>query len=141
MTASARLLFIGVAVLLAARPAFSHHSFAAEFDGTKPITLKGTITRLEWVNPHGWVYVDVKGEAGKSVNWAIETSGPNALLRQGVRKTDFPIGIEVIVNGFRAKNGTATANARTLTFPDGRAFFTGSSGTGAPQDGADRIEK
>ena len=77
----------------------------------------------------------------RPVNWAIETSGPNALLRQGVRKTDFPIGSEVIVNGYRAKNRTATANARTLTFPDGRAFFAGSSGTGAPQDGADKTEK
>jgi hypothetical protein len=87
------------------------------------------------------VYIDVKGEDGTLVNWAVETGGPNALLRQGVRKTDFPIGTEVIVSGYRAKNRTARANARTLTFPDGRAFFAGSSGTGAPKDGADKTEK
>src|ERR1700677_3839462 len=108
MRATARRAFMAMTVLLAARPAFSHHSFAAEFDGTQPITLKGTITKMEWVNPHGWVYIDVKGEDGRLVNWAIAKSGPNALLRQGVRKTDFPIGIGVIVSGYRAKNGTAT---------------------------------
>lgn len=115
-------------------PAFAHHSFAAEFDGTQPVTLKGTITKLEWINPHGWVYIDVKGEDGKVVNWAVETGGPNALLRRGVRKSDFPLGIEVVVTGYKAKNGTPTANAKTFTLPDGREFFAGSSGTGAPGD-------
>jgi hypothetical protein len=134
MRASASQLFIFVVILVAVRPAFPHHSFAAEFDGTQPITLKGTITKMEWVNPHGWVYVDVKGADGKVVNWAVETGGPNALLRRGLRKTDFPVGIQVIVTGYRAKNGTPTANAKTLTLPDGREFFAGSSGTGAPED-------
>lgn len=90
---------------------------------------------MEWVNPHGWVYVDVKGDDGKVVSWAGETGGPNALIRRGLRKTDFPVGIQVIVTGYRAKNGTTTANAKTLTLPDGREFFAGSSGTGAPEDG------
>jgi hypothetical protein len=127
--------FFGLLILLSARPAFPHHSFAAEFDGTQPVTLRGTLTRMEWVNPHGWVYVDVKGDDGKVVNWAVETGGPNALIRRGLRKTDFPVGIQVIVTGYRAKNGTPTANAKTLTLPDGREFFAGSSGTGAPEDG------
>jgi hypothetical protein len=130
-----RSSLLALLILLAARPAFPHHSFAAEFDGTQPVTLKGTLTKMEWVNPHGWVYVDVKGDDGKVVSWAVETGGPNALIRRGLRKTDFPVGIQVIVTGYRAKNGTTTANAKTLTLPDGREFFAGSSGTGAPEDG------
>jgi hypothetical protein len=135
---TARHLLLTVAALVAANPVFSHHSFSAEFDGTQPVTLKGTVTKIEWVNPHGWVYIDVKGADGKVVNWAIETGGPNALLRRGVRKDDFPVGIEVVVNGYKAKNGTPTANAKTLTLPDARAFFAGSSGTGAPGDTPDK---
>jgi Family of unknown function (DUF6152) len=115
----------------------AHHSFASEFDVNKPVTLHGTLTRMEWVNPHGWIYVDVRGADGKVVNWAIEAGGPNALLRRGLRKTDFPIGSDVVVKGFLAKNGTPTANGRTVTLADGRDFFLGSSGTGAPTDGAD----
>src|ERR1700704_894426 len=136
MRAASRLLASVWAILLAAPPAFSHHSFAAEFDGTKPVTLKGTVTKVEWVSPHGWVYIDVKGPDGKVVSWAIETAGPNALLRRGVRKTDFPVGSEVVVSGYRAKNGTSTANASTFTVADGRELIAGSSGTGAPGDGA-----
>ena len=133
MSALASRLFVSAAaILLVARPVFSHHSFAAEFDGTKPVTLKGTVTKVEWVSPHGWVYIDVKGPDGTVVGWAIETAGPNALLRRGVRKTDFPIGSEVVVSGYRAKNGTPTANASTFTVPDGRELIAGSSGTGAP---------
>jgi hypothetical protein len=128
-------LFFVLLILLCARPAFSHHSFAAEFDGTQSVTLKGTITKIEWVNPHGWIYLDVKEGDGKVVNWAVETGGPNALLRRRVRKVDFPVGIQVTVSGYRAKNGTKTANARTIALPDGREFFTGSSATGAPEDG------
>jgi hypothetical protein len=137
MKALAPRLMVSVgAILLATQPAVSHHSFAAEFDGTQPVTLKGTVTRVEWVSPHGWVHMDVKGQDGKVVSWAVETAGPNALLRRGVRKTDFPIGGEVVVSGYRAKNGTPTANASTFTLPDGRELLAGSSGTGAPGDGA-----
>ena len=107
-------------------------------DEHKTVTLKGTLTRLDWVNPHGWLYIDVKGPDGKVVNWAIEAGAPNALLRRGLRKTDFPAGIEIVVTGFLAKNGSPTANGRTVTLPDGRDFFAGSSGTGAPNDGAER---
>ena len=114
----------------------AHHSFSAEFDETKPITLKGVLTKMDWVNPHGWIYIDVKGPDGKVVNWAVEAGAPNALLRRGLRKTDFPPGIEVTVTGFLAKNGTPTANGRTVTLPGEREFFAGSAG--GPTDGAER---
>ena len=100
----------------------------------------GILTKLDWVNPHGFIYIDVKGSDGKVVNWAIETGGPNALLRRGVRKTDFVIGTKINVQGFRAKNGLPLANARTITLADGRSLFAGSSGTGAPRDNADPTE-
>jgi hypothetical protein len=124
-------------VLLAATPLAAHHSFSAEFDVSQPVTLRGTLTKMEWINPHGWLHIDVKQPDGTVVDWACEAGGPTALLKRGLRKTDFPPGIELVVNGFRAKNGTATANGRSVKLPDGRDFFLGSSGTGAPQDGAE----
>jgi hypothetical protein len=127
------LAALGCAALLGPGVTISaHHSFAAEFDATKPVTLHGTLTKMEWVNPHGWIYIDVKGPDGKVVNWAIEAGAPNALLRRGLRKTDFPIGSDVIVEGYQAKNGTPIANGSTVKFPDGRNFFLGASDTGAP---------
>ncbi len=127
-------------LLLAAAPLAAHHAFAAEFDASQPVTLKGTLTKMEWVNPHGWLYVDVKEPDGKVVNWAIEAGAPNTLLKRGLRKTDFPAGLEIVITGYRAKNGTHTANGRTVTLTDGRSFFMGSSGTGAPADGRDKSE-
>jgi hypothetical protein len=123
-------------MLLTAASAMAHHSFAAEYDDKKPITLRGTLTKMEWVNPHGWLHMDVKGQDGKVVNWAIEAGAPNALLRRGLRKTDFPAGVEIIVDGFLAKDGSPTANGRSVKMTDGRNFFMGSSGTGAPVDSA-----
>ena len=120
------LAFAGV-VLLWVVPTAAHHSFAAEFDENKPVTLKGKLTQLDWLNPHGWLHLDVMESDGKVVNWAVEAGAPNALVRRGLRKTDFPIGSEVIVKGYRAKNYTPTASGTTVTFADGRNFFLGAS--------------
>ena len=141
MRAKLSVMAVGVGLLLAAVPVAAHHSFAAEFDANSPITLKGTLTKMEWVNPHGWIYVDVKGPDGKVTNWAVEAGAPNALLRRGLRKTDFPNGTEVVIEGFRAKNGSNTINGRSVKMLDGRNFFMGSSGTGAPGDGAERRQQ
>ena len=126
------LRLLSLVFALAAVPAFGHHSFAAEYAADQPITLKGTLTKIEWTNPHGWIYVDVKGDDGKAVNWAIEFGAPNALLRRGLRKTDFPVGVELVVKGYRAKSGLPTINGTSVKFPDGRNLFTGSSNPDAP---------
>jgi hypothetical protein len=126
------LSFVTVGVLLAAAPAFSHHAFTAEYDVKQPITIRGSLTKIEWTNPHAWIYVDVKDDEGKVVNWGVEFGAPNAMLRRGLRKTDFPEGLEVVVKGYRAKNGSLSINGTTVKLPDGRDLLVGSSGTGAP---------
>ncbi|OFW03779.1 MAG: hypothetical protein A3I61_16105 [Acidobacteria bacterium RIFCSPLOWO2_02_FULL_68_18] len=132
MRAALAVTILCLGLTLSATPTMAHHSFAAEFDAGQPITLTGTLTRMEWVNPHGWIYVEVKDPSGKVINWAIEAGAPNALLRRGLRKTDFPVGVEVVVKGYRAKNGTPTANGQTVTFKDGRNFFLGASDSPSP---------
>lgn len=125
-------LLAGAIVVAPAVTVSAHHSFAAEFDGNKPVVLEGTLTKVAWVNPHGWIYVDVVDKAGKVTNWAVEFGSPNALLRRGLRKTDFPPGIKLTVNGYLAKNGTPTVNAVSVVLPDGRSLYTGSSNPNAP---------
>ena len=116
------------ALLLAAMPAAAHHAFAAEFDSDRPVKVRGTITKIEWVNPHAWIYVDVKSPDGKVVNWHFELGPPNALFRLGWRKDAIPVGTEVEITGFRAKSMEATANGRSIILPDGRELFSGGSG-------------
>jgi hypothetical protein len=128
-------------VLLGATAAYAHHSFAAEFDSNKPIQLKGTVTRVEWINPHTWIHMAVKDADGKTEEWMIEGGTPNTLLRRGLTRNSLPEGTEIVVDGYRAKNGSNRANGRDVTFPDGRKLFMGSSGTGAPRDGRDAAEK
>jgi len=126
-------LLVAVAVVAGSTAAtFAHHAFAAEFDATKPIKLQGTVVKMEWINPHTWLHIDVKRPDGKTERWMIEGGPPNALYRRGFNKDSLPVGSEILVEGFRAKDGSMRGNGRELTFSDGRRLFVGSSGTGAP---------
>ena len=128
------VLIAGFAMCGAATRVSAHHAFAAEFDANKPVSLKGTVTKMEWVNPHTWLHLDVKKPDGTVENWAIEAGTPNVLFRRGFTKDSLPPGTEVVVDGYQAKDGSHRANGRDLTFPDGRKLFMGSSGTGAPYE-------
>ena len=122
----------GLSMWLAGQPVLAHHAFAAEFDGNRPVKLRGTVTKMEWINPHSWIHIDVKDSRGNVVPWMIEAGAPNSLFRRGFRKDSLPVGTEVLIEGFQAKSGKNMANGRDITFPDGRKLFMGSSGTGAP---------
>jgi hypothetical protein len=124
--------------------AVAHHAFAAEFDGKSPVLLRGKVTKVEWINPHAWVHVNVVGADGKETEWMVEGGTPNTLLRAGIDRNSLKIGTEIVVRGYQSKDKACTpickANGRDVTFPDGRKLFMGSSGTGAPKDGADKAE-
>jgi hypothetical protein len=130
----------GVLLFTAASGA-GHHSFSAEFDANQPVQLRGTVAKVEWINPHTWIHIDVKQPDGAVARWMIEGGTPNTLLRRGLTRDSLPTGTEILVDGYRAKSGANRANGRDLTFPDGRRLFMGSSGIGAPRDGKDPNER
>ncbi len=132
---------MGAALLMAAVPAVAHHAFSAEFDATKPVRLRGKITKMEWINPHAWMHIDVPQEDGTVEKWMVEAGPPGALVRRGWRKDSVVPGTEVLIEGYQALDGGLRANGRDVTLPDGTKLFVGSSGTGAPLDGSDPTER
>ena len=128
------LRWAGAGLLLAAATAWGHHAFEAEFDADKPVTLRGRVTKMEWINPHVWIHMDVKSADGAMVSWMVEGGLPNALLRRGWTKNALPEGTEIVVEGYQSKDGAARANGRDITFPDGKKLFVGSSGPGSPNE-------
>ena len=132
MRTTALVLVTTIGMGLAATPIVAHHAFSAEFDADRPMTLHGTVTKTEWINPHSWIHIDVTDDSGTVQSWAIECGAPNALIRRGLNKNSIPAGTELVVDGYGAKDGSNTANARDITLPDGAQFYVGSSGTGAP---------
>jgi hypothetical protein len=121
-------------LILGAAPAWAHHAFAAEFDAKRPVHLEGVVTKVELINPHTWIHVDVKGPDGKVTSWMVEAGSPNVLLRRGFTKMTVAPGTAVVVEGYQSKDGSLRANGRDITLPDGKKLFLGSSGTGAPYD-------
>ena len=128
------LVFAGIGLVLGAATALAHHAFSAEFDASKPVKLRGKVTKVEWINPHAWIHIDVENSDGKVISWMVEAGTPNTLFRRGFSKNSLPLGTEIVVDGYQAKDGSNRANGRDLTFPDGRKLFIGTPGTGAPYD-------
>ena len=125
------VIVAAMGLILAAPPVWAHHAFVAEFDAKKPVKLRGTVTKVEWINPHSWIHIDVKGADGKVVTWMIEGGSPNVLLRLGFTKDALPAGSEIVMDGFQAKDGSNRGVGKVLTFADGRKLFLGGSAPGA----------
>jgi hypothetical protein len=123
-----------VLTILAGAPAWAHHAFAAEFDAKKPVKLRGTVTKMEWINPHAWIHVDVKKADGTVDEWMVEAGTPNTLLRRGFTRDSLKPGTEIIVDGYQSKDGSLRANGRDVTLPDGKTLFLGSSAPDAEND-------
>jgi len=123
-----------VGLLLAAAPLWAHHAFQAEFDDKKPVHLKGKVTKMEWINPHAWIHIDVTDPDGKVTSWMVECGSPNIMLRRGFTKDSLEFGTELSVEGYQAKNGSNRANGSSVTFRDGRKLFVGGSNPDIPQD-------
>jgi hypothetical protein len=128
MKIAVAVLFLAIAV----RPAIAHHAFAAEFDAKKPVKLQGKVTKMEWINPHAWIHIDVKKPDGSVEEWMIEAGTPNTLLRRGFTKDSLKAGTEVVVDGYQSKDGSLRANGRDITLPNGKTLFLGGDSTGAP---------
>ncbi len=132
---------VGAALLAAGSQLLAHHAFSAEFDANAPVSLRGPVTKVEWINPHAWIHMEHKAANGKTEIWMVEGGTPNTLQRNGISRDSIKIGTVIVVSGYRAKDGRMRANGRDITFPDGRTLFMGSSGTGAPKDGRDPNDK
>jgi len=134
------MLALAGLVVAAGVPAVAHHAFGAEFDPNRPVVLRGPVVKVEWVNPHTWIHMEVTADDGDKMVWMVEGGTPNTLLRRGLSRDTIPVGAMIVVDGYQSKDRSARANGRDVTFEDGRKFFMGSSGTGAPRDGRDATE-
>jgi uncharacterized protein DUF6152 len=132
------LMLVAIGLMLALRmaPLSAHHAFNSEFDAKKPVKFTGTVSKMMWINPHAWIYIDVKKPDGTVEEWMVEAGTPNTLLRRGFTKQSLLPGTEITVDGYQSKDGSRRANGRDLTLPDGRTLFLGSAGTGAPAEGS-----
>ena len=124
----------GLLVALASVPVWAHHAFSAEYDNTKPLTLQGTVTKVEWINPHSWITIDVKAADGSVETWEIEAGSPSSMFRRGFNRNSLPLGTEVVINGYQSRDGSKRANGGNITFTDGRALFLSGSNPDDPEN-------